>query len=93
MPAESNIAQPNRTFLFSKYGNTKKNDKDGNTSQKILLESSAILPTSFVSKYNQIIARNETKGIEAKTPARIPFFLAISDISTTNALEMTTLIT
>jgi hypothetical protein len=53
-------------FRFSRMGNRMKNSKEGRTNQKISIESSAIFPVSFVSKYIQSIARKEINGIEAK---------------------------
>jgi len=81
---ESNIAQPKRIFLFKRIGKTIKKESDGKTNQKISLDKFAIFLMFLVSTYIQIIARNDTIGTEANKPARIPFFLAISETRMTS---------
>ena len=53
---------------------------EGGIINRILPERFLILPKSCVSKYIQIIASNEVKGIEAIIPAKIVELLDISEI-------------
>ena len=55
---------------------------EGGIISNILLERFLIFSTSLVSKYIQIIASNEVKGIEAIIPAKIVDLLDISEIVT-----------
>ena len=55
---------------------------EGGIINRILPERFLILPKSCVSKYIQIIASNEVKGIEAIIPAKIVDLLDISEIVT-----------
>ena len=55
---------------------------EGGIINRILPERFLILPKSCVSKYIQIIANNEVKGIEAIIPAKIVDLLDISEIVT-----------
>jgi len=58
------------------------------TSQKILVVKALILETSFVSMYNQNIARIETSGNDAsKAPIKV-LRLAISEITTIKTVVM-----
>ncbi len=59
-----------------------KNKSDGNTNQKIRLESVAICGDSTPSKCIQIIASKEVSGNAAISAAKILLRLAISEIST-----------
>ena len=92
IPVESNIAHPKRMFFPNNQGNKIKKESDGRTSQKISVLSCLILTISLVSKYSQMIAKKETKGTEASSPANNPLFLDISEISTIRTLEIRTLI-
>ena len=55
---------------------------EGGIINRILPERFLITPKSCVSKYIQIIASNEVKGIEAIIPAKIVDLLDISEIVT-----------
>ena len=63
-------------------GSTIKRDIDGTIIHKIPLDSAFTLSMTFVSIYNHIIDKTETRGIDAtKPPKRLSLF-AISETST-----------
>ena len=66
---------------------------DGRTSQKILMESALTRETSLVSRYNQVSAMTEIKGIEARIAPARELRLDISAMATTKTAVMATLIT
>jgi hypothetical protein len=63
------IAGVNLKPFFKSSGKTKKKIRDGRTAQKIFVDKSMIFCGSLVSLYNQIIARMETSGREARIAA------------------------
>ena len=65
-----------------KIGNTIKRDIDGTIIHKIPLDSAFTLLMSFVSIYNHIIDKTDTRGIDAIKPPKRLFFFAISETST-----------
>ncbi len=79
-------------FFLSNIGKTIKNSNDGITIQNIPVDKFAILLTSLVSIYNQIKARNETKGIDANMLANSVLCLEISEIRTIITDEVRTFI-
>ncbi len=79
-------------FLLSKIGKTIKKSNDGITIQNIPVDKLAILLISLVSIYNQINAKNETKGIDANILANKVLRLEISEISTIITDDVRTLI-
>jgi hypothetical protein len=64
--------------LCSRRGRARNNTKDGMTNQKMSLLNIAICSVSLVSLYNQIIAKMEINGKEARKAPRTSFFFAIS---------------
>jgi hypothetical protein len=89
---ENNIDIPKSSFL-NNFGNTTKNDKEGITNQNMLLDKAIIFPLSCVSMYNQIKARREVSGIEAKIPPIKEFLLETSDIKPINTAEISIFVT
>jgi hypothetical protein len=69
-------------FFFNKKGKSRKKLIEGNTIQKIPDDKSAILPTSLVSRYSQINARKEIRGMDAKMLPNKLLRFEISDITT-----------
>jgi len=67
---------------FNINGNEMNNVKDGNTSQKMLVDKELIFDTSLVSMYSQSMARTETIGIDAKIAPARELRLAISEMIT-----------
>ena len=66
----------------SNKGSVTNKAKEGSTSQNMLLARALTFAISLVSTYSQIIARTETKGIDAKiAPIKVLRF-ATSEIAT-----------
>lgn len=63
-------------------GKVIKKAKEGITNQKIPVDSWLIFFTSFVSKYNQMIAKTETNGKDAINDAINELLFEISEITT-----------
>lgn len=78
----------NGTCAFKRTGRTTKKESEGRTSQNILVVSEDICSTSFVSKYNQHIAKTETSGTEANNAPTNELILDTSDIETIKAAVM-----
>ena len=55
----------------------------------MLVDKAEILSISFVSTYNQIIARTETKGIDARTEPMRLLLLDTSEITTIKIVVIT----
>lgn len=75
---------------LSSIGKSKNKDKDGRTSQKILDDNVLTLEISFVSIYNHIIAKTDTKGTEARIAPMNVLRLLISEIITINSVVIRT---
>ena len=59
-----------------------KNVNEGITSHKIPFERSMTLEISLVSRYNQVMAKTDTKGIDAKIEPKNELCFAISETAT-----------
>ena len=59
-----------------------KNVNEGITSQKIPFVRSITLETSLVSRYNQVMAKTDTEGIDAKIEPKNELCFAISETAT-----------
>lgn len=78
---------------FNSKGKERKSASDGITSQKIPVDKSVIFSILFVSIYSHIMANTETSGTEASTAPINELRLDISEITTTNNVVITILIT
>jgi len=77
--------QPN---LEIKNGKVMKNNNEGSTNQKILIERLDTLSRSPVSRYNQIMANNEVMGKEAIKPPQNEALLLTSEIMAISTAEI-----
>ena len=78
-----------KSIFLSKKGKVKKKTIEGGINKRTELDSSITDFTFFVSKYSQVIAKIEVRGIEARIPANSDDLLAISEIATmTKAVTM-----
>ena len=82
------MLKKNGICAFNSTGKITNSDKDGNTSQNILVVSDDICSTSLVSIYNQHIANTETSGTDASNAPTNELILDISDIETINTAVM-----
>ena len=71
-----------KSNFFKARGKTTKKVKEGGINKSIELVRSTTDLISFVSKYNQVIAKAEVSGIEANIPAIKLDLLAISEMAT-----------
>ncbi len=76
----------------SRNGSAPKSASDGNTSQKMLVESAATLCALPVSRYSQMKASYEVRGSEARMAPQMELRFPSSDTATTTTAVMTTLI-
>jgi hypothetical protein len=74
--------------LEIKKGKVTKNNRDGRTNQKILIDRLDTFLRSPVSMYNQIMANNEVMGNEAIKPPQNEVLLLISEITTISTAEI-----
>ncbi len=73
-------------------GNNTKKSKEGITNQNIDCDKDIIGLTSLVSRYNQIMPKNETSGKDARIPPIKVKRFEISEISTIITAEIMVLI-
>jgi len=70
--------------FFKSKGNEIKRASEGMTNQKMLVANALTFSIFFVSMYSQIIAKTETKGIEANIAPTNELRFEISEITTIN---------
>ncbi len=75
----------NGTCAFKRTGRITKKEREGKTSQNILVVSKVICCTSLVSIYNQHIAKTETSGTDASNAPTNELIIETSDIETIKA--------
>jgi hypothetical protein len=66
------------------------NERDGRTIQKMLVESWETFSMLDVSMYSQIMAKTDTMGNDAKTPAAREYLFEISEMVTIRRAEIAT---
>src|SRR6185503_3788813 len=81
----------NATPRLRRNGSAMNSTSDGNTSQKMLVESAEIFALSCVSCHSHIIASNDVSGSDTSSPPMNELRLEISDTATRIAAEMANL--
>jgi hypothetical protein len=79
-------------LYFKKIGNTRNKDREGITSQKMLVDNSEIFCVLPVSQYSHKIESKDTIGKDANNAPITLLRLEISEMNTINIAEIRTLI-